>query len=567
MCVFVFSEILSYVNTDLTTLVTPVVPNKLKQLLIETEYDPAETEFLYKGFTEGFDIGYRGPTQNIQQTAPNLKLVVGDVTDLWNKVMKEVKEKRFAGPFTTPPFKDFIQSPLGLVAKKGGDGLRLIFHLSYPRLQPQEQQKSVNGNTPQELCSVVYPTIEEAIILCMKMGRSCGMSKSDLKSAFRHLCIKPSQWRWLTMMAISPIDGKKYYFIDKCLPFGAAISCAIFQRFSNALSHILQIKTGRPNVNYLDDYFFVAYCLAICNSDMNFFLKICEQVGFPVSIEKTEEATTLITFLGYLLDSARQMIYIPRSKILQALDLVNKMLGKKKTTLKENQKLCGLLNFFTKCIIPGRAFTRRLYSITAGLTKPHLHADIKSEHRMDLRMWKLFLEHPACFSRPFADFTQVAEDVDIFTDSSRSEKLGCGGISGSSWFSIQWEEDFILKFKPSIAYLELYAVVVAVLNWIHRFQNRKIALFCDNLGVVHMLNNNSSNCKNCMVLIRILVLQGLLNNVKITAKHIVGKSNILSDHLSRLRIDKFRQLTGDKYEAVHTPPPDKIWPMSKIWVI
>ena len=43
---------------------------------------------LVQGFKEGFDIGYEGPS-NIKQTAPNLKLTVGDEVDLWNKVMKE----------------------------------------------------------------------------------------------------------------------------------------------------------------------------------------------------------------------------------------------------------------------------------------------------------------------------------------------------------------------------------------------------------------------------------------------------------------------------------------------
>ena len=51
---------------------------------------------------------------------------------LWNKVMKEVKEKRFAGPFKEIPFEHFIQSPIGLVPKDGGKYYRLIFHLSYP---------------------------------------------------------------------------------------------------------------------------------------------------------------------------------------------------------------------------------------------------------------------------------------------------------------------------------------------------------------------------------------------------------------------------------------------------
>ena len=131
---------------------------------------------------------------------------------------------------------------------------------------------------------------------------------------------------------------------------------------------------------------------------------------------------------------------------------------------------------------------------------------------------------------------------------------------------IRWDSEFILKNDPSIAYLELYAVTVAVLNWIHKFRNRKIALFCDNMSAVMMINKMTSSCKNCMVLLRIIVLQGLLHNVRITAKHIVGKANTISDHLSRLRYFKFRRLTGNKYNSHMHPVPEILWPMTKIWV-
>ena len=47
--------------------------------------------------------------------------------------MKEIAEKRMAGPFEDIPFEHFIQSPIGLVPKDGGKKTRLIFHLSYPR--------------------------------------------------------------------------------------------------------------------------------------------------------------------------------------------------------------------------------------------------------------------------------------------------------------------------------------------------------------------------------------------------------------------------------------------------
>ena len=130
---------------------------------------------------------------------------------------------------------------------------------------------------------------------------------------------------------------------------------------------------------------------------------------------------------------------------------------------------------------------------------------------------------------------------------------------------IPWEPDFIIENQPSIAYLELYAVTVGVVLWIHKFKNTKIALFCDNMSVVYMINNASSKCGHCMNLIRVITLQGLLHNVVITAKHVVGKSNVLSVCLSRLKIKKFREITNNKFKPDPLPVPTNLWPLKKIY--
>ena len=65
----------------------------------------------------GFSLGYQGP-EEIQKTSDNLKFSIGNETELWNKVMKEVKNQRYAGPFEKIPFKNYIQSPIGLVPKR-----------------------------------------------------------------------------------------------------------------------------------------------------------------------------------------------------------------------------------------------------------------------------------------------------------------------------------------------------------------------------------------------------------------------------------------------------------------
>ena len=321
-----------YENFNLEDVITPVKVDKLQQLLNETGYDTSKTNFLIKGFREGFPIEYQGP-QNLQQRSRNLKLPGGenDKVILWNKVMKEVRLGRYAGPFTEIPFANFIQSPIGLVPKDNGRDVRLIFHLSYPR----NGTSSVNYNTPKEKCRVKYPDFNKAIQLCLKAGKFCKLSKSDLSSAFRNLGIRKIDWKWLVMLAKSPIDQKIYYFIDKYLPFGASISCAHFQAFSDALAHIIRVKTGKDNVNYLDDFLLIALLTALCNAQVELFLRICEQINFPVSVDKTFTASSQMIFLGFLIDATRQMVMLPTEKINKGLELINTALGKpsKKITL------------------------------------------------------------------------------------------------------------------------------------------------------------------------------------------------------------------------------------------
>ena len=66
--------------------------------------------------------------------------------------------------------------------------------------------------------------------------------------------LRRGSWKLLVLKAEQPVTGKIYYFVDKCLPFGASISCAIFQDFFNAVAYLVLFNTNKPLVNYLDDY-------------------------------------------------------------------------------------------------------------------------------------------------------------------------------------------------------------------------------------------------------------------------------------------------------------------------
>ena len=473
-------DILWYENYDLEHIITPVKHKVLGKMLKQAGYNKKKTRYLVNGFKNGFSLHYEGLRKNLQMTSRNLPITVGSEIELWNKVMKEVKLKRYTGPFEKPPFESYIQSPIGLVPKDNGKDTRLIFHLSHPR-----DGNLVNAMIPEKYCSVVYPDFQEAVELCRKAGKFTFLSKSDMKSAFRNVPLKLVEFSILVMKATNPKDGKTYWFCDKCLPFGSSVSCKIFQDFSDAIAFLVRHKTRHNNVNYLDDFLFIALLKALCDEQVDCFIDLCKEINFPVALEKTVWGTQIIVFLGLLIDTVNQVICIPKDKVDSAVEMIQRMLDskKKKVTVLNIQRLTGYLNFLCKCVVPGRAFTMRLYSLTSSKLKQHHHVKLPTDVIQDLTMWLQFLKSPQVYFRPFMDFGEwTAEDIVMFSDASKSLKRGFGAYCQNDWMAHSWKEcgNYIEEYNPSIDYLELYAVTAAVITWISRFANRRICLFCDN---------------------------------------------------------------------------------------
>ena len=182
-------------------------------------------------------------------------------------------------------------------------------------------------------------------------------------------------------------------------------------------------------------------------------------------------------------------------------------------------------------------------------------------------MWKHFLEHPAVYCKPFLDFSKdtEADTINMYSDASRNFKLGYGATCNALWMHGLWDESFMEQNEPSIAYLELFALTAGVLTWIHRYRNRRVTLFCDNQSIVSMINTNSSACKHCMILIRMLVLKCMVENVRVFIQYVPSKQNLFADLLSRNKIKCFRDLGKNKFENRPTRIPEELWLMQKVW--
>ena len=154
---------------------------------------------------------------------------------------------------------------------------------------------------------------------------------------------------------------------------GASSSCQMFESFSSVLQWIINSKFNVKGVSHLlVDCFFVGKAdTSECLSSLNTFLSLADSLGIPITAEKTQYPTTMITIYGIEIDSIEMVARLSVNKV-EKKKLCCKIARKKGNLhLKELQSLLRLLNFACGVIVPGRAFLRRLFDLIVGHTCHH----------------------------------------------------------------------------------------------------------------------------------------------------------------------------------------------------
>ena len=83
-----------------------------------------------------------------------------------------------------------------------------------------------------------------------------------------------------------------------------------------------------------------------CRRDLAVSLSTCEEVGFPVSIPKTEGRDTVLSVLGITVDTGRMELRLPEEKLSKLKAMVAVWRKKKACTKQELQSLAGHLHQF-----------------------------------------------------------------------------------------------------------------------------------------------------------------------------------------------------------------------------
>ncbi len=298
----------------------------------------------------------------------------------------------------------------------------------------------------------------------------------------------------------------------------------------------------------IDDFmFFGPANSAICQNYLDLFIQVSEYLGIPIKHTKTFNASTCLNLHGIKVCTSSMTASLPPEKLVKAFALVNNMLSLEKTTFGKLQELCGFLNFCLKIIPSGRAFMRRLYDLTKGSKPKWFKIKLNGDVKQDLVVWKNFLEK-------FNGKTIISKDVwcnnfkfHVFSDAS--------GFAYAAFLNERWfQGNFPDSWKNvCIAIKEFIPVYLAMKIWFMEVDNTRILFHVDNISVVYILNNQTSNVRTIMFMLRDLVLVAMDRNIQFEATHISGAKNLTADFLSRLQIKEAR-----KHSPQLQHQPDKI---------
>ena len=93
-----------------------------------------------------------------------------------------------------------------------------------------------------------YTSIDRAVSLVRRLGKSSLLVKLDLKEAYRAIPVHPSDQR---LLAVSWMGST---YIDKALPFGLRSAPKLFTALTDAMMWVLHQRGVVTALHYLDDF-------------------------------------------------------------------------------------------------------------------------------------------------------------------------------------------------------------------------------------------------------------------------------------------------------------------------
>ena len=432
---------------------------------------------------------------------------------------EELTQKAMLGPFCAPPFSPWVQvSPMLTRPKKDSEKRRVIVNLSYP------EGRSVNDGITKAWYQgnpfeFKLPSITDLLKRVIIAGRGAYLWSADLARAYRQLRVCPLS---------TPLLGLFYnnsFYIDLAPPFGCRMSAMACARTTAAVVWLLE-QHGHELLCYLDDFVGVAKRLLPANSTFTAIMNLAVALGLDMAVAKCIAPTTVLTWLGYTVDTISMTVTVREEKVAEALEECKQWFGKKQTSRKELRSLFGKLKHVTSCIPAASRFLNR---ILQALRDAPLTGFIPTPPDV-LKDLHWFM----CCAKQLNGVTLLPPPtLEIWEIECDSSLTGGGAFSKTTFFTEQYSSEYV-KHTKNIAHLE-------ALNLLHAFKfltppnasRYLIIVNTDNQASQVVLDSGKGKDSILTACARQLWLMAAILSSEVKVVYKPGNTIVLADALSR----------------------------------
>ena len=459
----------------------------------------------------GFPLDYnREGSLSSQET--NHPSAVDCPEDIKAYLTEEMQYDAILSPYDTKPIEDLHISPMMTRDKPNPPYRRVIIDLSFP------QGQSINAGIPKDQYLgtpfvLKLPTVDTITDQVRTLGKGCKLYKVDISRAFRHVKLDPFEYDLLGLR-------HERYYVDTCLPFGYRNGSALFQRLSDAVRHIMR-QQNYDVINYIDDILGIDLSSRI-DASFDALCNLLPELGFQISKKKLEPPTTLLNCLGIMINTETFTMSIPSPKLKEITDMCVKWNNKKHCSKRQLQSLLGSLLYISKCVKASRFYLNRLLDVLRSIEDKKI-VPVTREAQRDINWFLKFI--PLYNGVTFFDQKPIDHSIEL--DASLQ---GMGARWASQVYALQIPLGYM---EMQIVHLEMLNILAALRVWHKSWHNCKVAIACDNLAVVQVLNSGKTRDLTLAAIARNIQFQVATSNINLKVTHIPGKVNVIADLLSR----------------------------------
>ncbi len=417
--------------------------------------------------------------------------------------------------------KEMLQ--LGIIRKtyhEEGEFLSSIFPEPKPdgRIRIILNLKELNG-----YIQYLHFKMDSIRTVLANVTEGCFMSSIDLKHAYYTIKMDEEYQKYLKF------EWENELYQYTCFPNGLAPCPRKFTKVMKVpTSHLRQM--GHFILGYIDDFFLKAKDKDKCFKAVRAAIELLHRLGFTIHPSKSQfEPSTVIVFLGFVIDSIEMTVTLTTEKKEKFLVLLKEVLSKTRVKIRMVASLVGKMVSSLPATLYGPLYYRNVevnknMALKKNCGNYEKYMYLSEDAKSDVRWW---IKNVPTMYAPI-QWPPITKE--IFTDAAGKNGWGAN-IVGVPPIGGPWSED---QVDLHINVKEMVAILYGLRSFVDRLKGHHVRVMCDNTTAVFVLNKmGTSKSNECNEMAKQIWEFCKENDMFITSAHIPGVENVVADRASR----------------------------------